>query len=43
MAGTLDNQHKISSLENPADDVTQSLAKDQGVEAFKDITFGSVR
>ncbi|KAL8660403.1 MAG: hypothetical protein Q9202_006568 [Teloschistes flavicans] len=35
-------QNKISALENPADDVTQSLAKDQGVEAFKDITFGSI-
>ncbi|KAI4104466.1 MAG: hypothetical protein L6R37_003209 [Teloschistes peruensis] len=42
MAGTLDNQHKISTLKVPADDVTQTLAKDQGVEAFKDITFGSI-
>ncbi|KAL9576453.1 MAG: hypothetical protein Q9203_007743 [Teloschistes exilis] len=42
MAGTLDNQHKSSTLQNPADDVTQTLTKDQGVEAFKDITFGSI-
>ncbi|KAL9575955.1 MAG: hypothetical protein Q9212_007525, partial [Teloschistes hypoglaucus] len=32
----------LPALENSADDATQTLAKDQGVEAFKDITFGSI-
>ncbi|KAL8688609.1 MAG: hypothetical protein Q9218_005516 [Villophora microphyllina] len=42
MASTLDDQQGISAMTYSADDVTQSLAKDQGAEAFKDILFGSI-